>query len=133
MRRIRSKDTLPEIKVRSMLHRLGFRFRLHRKDLPGTPDVVLPKFRTVIFVHGCFWHQHPGCKDASRPSTRQDYWLPKLDRNIKRDKKSLSELKALGWNVLVIWECETQNKAALSEKLFLSISQQIPDKACQRT
>lgn len=133
MAAVKSWNTKPEIVVRGILHKAGFRFRLYRKDLPGRPDVALPKYRTVIFVHGCFWHQHPGCKHASKPGTRQDYWLPKLERNIERDKKHTSELDALGWNVLVVWECETKDKAAVSEKLIRFISRQTPNKAFQRT
>jgi len=105
---IRSKDTKPEKKVRSFLHRMGFRFSLRRKDLPGKPDVVLKKYKTVVFVHGCFWHQHPGCREASKPKTREEYWAEKLARNIARDKKNKIELKRLGWRVITIWECELE-------------------------
>ena len=128
MSAVKSRNTTPELVVRRLLHKAGFRFRLYRKDLPGNPDVVLPKYRTVIFVHGCFWHQHPGCDNANRPSTRQDYWFPKLDRNVARDKKHISELYSLGWNILVIWECETNDEAALSEKLCRFLSQQTQKK-----
>lgn len=124
MSAVKSRNTTPELVVRRILHKAGFRFRLHRKDLPGHPDIVLPKYRVVIFVNGCFWHQHPGCEHADRPSTRQDYWFPKLERNVERDRKHLSELHSLGWNILVIWECETKDKAALSKKLCLFFSQQ---------
>ncbi|QKS29670.1 MAG: DNA mismatch endonuclease Vsr [Candidatus Accumulibacter similis] len=124
MAAVKGRNTTPELIVRRLLHKAGFRFRLYRNDLPGKPDVALSKYRTVIFVHGCFWHQHPGCKKASKPSTRQDYWLPKLARNIERDKRQISDLDALGWSVLVVWECETKDKAALSEKLVRILSQQ---------
>jgi DNA mismatch endonuclease (patch repair protein) len=112
MSRIRSKNTIPEVKVRSILHCRGYRFRLHRKDLPGKPDVVLPKYKTVIFVHGCFWHQHKNCNRGNTPKTNKQYWLPKLRRNVENFKKNQRKLKKLGWQVIVIWECEVkyQNK-----------------------
>ena len=106
MSKIRSKDSRPELLVRSMLHRLGYRFRLHRKDLPGKPDVVLPKYRTVIFIHGCFWHQHEGCPHGHLPRSNLKYWGPKLRRNKERDVKNQAKLKKLGWNTIVIWECQ---------------------------
>jgi DNA mismatch endonuclease (patch repair protein) len=106
MRAVAQKNTGPELKVRRRLHALGYRFRLHRRDLPGTPDIVLPRYKAVILVHGCFWHQHPGCRRAARPQTRQGYWLPKLDRNVARDAAALAALETLGWRVLVVWECE---------------------------
>jgi len=117
MRRVRSVDTQPEIEVRSLLHRLGFRFRLHRKDLPGKPDIVLPKHRAVVFVHGCFWHRHRGCKRASTPATRRDYWLPKFERNVARDRKNRRDLRRLGWNVVVVWECEIAALDRLARRL----------------
>lgn len=104
----RSKDTKPEMLVRRALHRLGYRFRLHRRDLPGKPDVVLPKHRTAIMVHGCFWHQHVGCRDARMPRTRQDYWTEKFRRNLERDTAATAALIDLGWKVSVIWECEAR-------------------------
>lgn len=106
MARIRHKDTGPELIVRSRLHRLGYRYRLHRKDLPGKPDIVLASRRVVIFVHGCFWHQHEGCRVSHIPKTRVDYWLPKLRKNVERDQAHRARLEALGWAVHVIWECE---------------------------
>ncbi|HEU0122956.1 MAG TPA: DNA mismatch endonuclease Vsr [Bryobacteraceae bacterium] len=105
MRRVRSKSTGPELTVRSLVHRLGYRFRLHRKDLPGSPDLVFPRFRKVIFVHGCFWHQHH-CPRAVRPQSRSDYWNRKLDGNLRRDRKNKRLLGAGGWGILVIWECQ---------------------------
>lgn len=108
MSRIRSADTKPEILLRSVLHRMGFRFRVHRQGLPGRPDIVLPKYRTVIFVHGCFWHQHPGCIEAVRPKTNMKYWTAKLDGNIKRDRKNFLALRKEGWNVFRFWECEIE-------------------------
>lgn len=106
MSRIRSKDTRPEKLVRSVLHRMGYRFRLHVKDLPGKPDVVLPRHRTVIFVHGCFWHRHSGCKYAYVPKSRVEFWNRKFEQNVKSDGKALHELHELGWRVITLWECE---------------------------
>ena len=107
---IRSKGMKPEMTVRRLLHAMGYRFRLHRRDLPGKPDLVFPGRRKVIFVHGCFWHQHgdPGCKIARRPKSNLEYWLPKLDRNASRDAEHQASLRDRGWDVLVIWECEVR-------------------------
>jgi len=105
MSRIRSKDTKPEFVVRSMLHRAGFRFRIHDKKLPGTPDIVLPKYKAVIFVHGCFWHRHENCKDATTPSTRKEFWETKFAKNVKHDEEVRARLENLGWKSLIIWEC----------------------------
>ncbi len=110
MRRIRSGNTAPELAVRRLLHGMGYRFRLHRRDLPGTPDIVLPKHRAVIFVHGCFWHQHTGCAECRIPNSRREYWEPKLARTQQRDAEHIRALKRLGWRVLVIWECELRIK-----------------------
>ncbi len=117
MRQIHSKDTKPEVLLRSLLHKLGYRFRLHRKDLPGKPDIVFPGRRKVIFVHGCFWHQHPGCREGRLPGTRLEYWRPKLQRNVERDQMHLDGLSGLRWKVLVIWECETTRTESLKRKL----------------
>ena len=121
MSRIRSTHSKPEIAVRSMLHRLGYRFRLHRNDLPGRPDVVLPKYRTVVFIHGCFWHRHRGCKLAYTPKTRVEFWMRKLDGNMMRDVSVQKALISLGWKVIVIWECqlkaEKKTEALLLRKL----------------
>jgi DNA mismatch endonuclease, patch repair protein len=122
MRLVRSKDTKPEKKVRVLLHRLGFRFRLHRKDLPGNPDIVLPKHSAVIFVHGCFWHRHKGCQEASMPATHQNYWIPKFKRTVERDKRNQEELRRLGWNVIVLWECEIKDLNQLTDQLMNSIT-----------
>lgn len=105
MARIGPKNTKPEIIVRSGLHAAGFRFRLHRKDLPGRPDLVLPRYRVVIFCHGCFWHAHEGCRYFRQPTTRPDFWEPKLARNRERDAEAVDALTATGWRVLTIWEC----------------------------
>ncbi|MDP8234201.1 MAG: DNA mismatch endonuclease Vsr [Candidatus Saelkia tenebricola] len=114
---IRSTDTKPEIIVRKLLHSLGYRFRLHKKGLPGKPDIVLKKHKTVIFVHGCFWHQHKGCKRSNIPKSNTSYWKPKLNRNVKRDKKHKADLKRIGWKTIVIWECETKNLGKLEKKI----------------
>ncbi|HBG18746.1 MAG TPA: very short patch repair endonuclease [Desulfobulbaceae bacterium] len=117
MAQIRAKDTKPEKIVRSLLHKMGFRFRIHRSDLPGTPDIVLPRHKTIIFVHGCFWHFHEGCKEAILPKTNTEYWREKLYKNIKRDQINNQELEKIGWNVLEIWECEIQDLRILSTKI----------------
>ena len=109
MSRVRSKDTKPEKLVRSLVHKLGFRFRLHRRDLPGNPDMVLPKYRVVIFVHGCFWHRHKGCKLATTPASNKAYWEPKFRRTVERDKNAIKKLRRLGWRPIVIWECRTRD------------------------
>lgn len=116
MRAIRGKDTQPEIAVRSLVHRLGYRFRLHRSDLPGKPDLVFPARRKAIFVHGCFWHSH-ACKTGLVPNTNRDFWLPKLRRNKSRDKKNIEALTKLGWDSLVIWQCELKNSAAVCKRI----------------
>ncbi|WP_429534477.1 very short patch repair endonuclease [Pseudomonas silensiensis] len=117
MAAIRGKNTGPEIVVRRYLHAHGYRFRIHRKDLPGKPDIVMPKLRTCIFVHGCFWHRHPDCKYAYTPKSRLDFWLPKFAKNVERDLATQSALRALGWNVVIIWECETKKIDSLRHKI----------------
>lgn len=116
MAKIRAKHTKPEMLVRRMVHGMGFRYRLHRKDLPGKPDMVFGPRRKVIFVHGCFWHLHE-CRDGRIPSSRRDYWEPKLRRNAERDAEQLAALQAAGWQVLTVWECETKDRAALENRL----------------
>jgi DNA mismatch endonuclease, patch repair protein len=124
MAAVKNKNTTPEMRVRRALHSMGYRFRLHRKDLPGCPDIVLPKYRWCIFVHGCFWHQHTGCKRATLPETRKEFWENKFGKNKKRDEFAVDELKRLGWKTIIIWECETKNKGILfkiiSERLQLN-------------
>jgi DNA mismatch endonuclease (patch repair protein) len=124
MRGVRKKNTKPERIVRRQLHAMGFRFRLHRRDLPGTPDVVMPRHSAVVLVHGCFWHQHAGCKHANQPRNRTDYWLPKLARNVERDAEAKKALVALGWRVLVLWECELRDDVVLRERLQAFIQPQ---------
>jgi DNA mismatch endonuclease, patch repair protein len=110
MSRVKSKDTSPEIRVRRLVHSLGFRFRLYRRDLPGSPDLVLPGRRKIIFVHGCFWHRHQGCEKASLPRSRLDYWEQKFARNVERDSAAEAALTDAGWLILKVWECETRSK-----------------------
>ena len=118
MSAIKSKNTKPEIAVRKLLHSMGYRFRLHRKDLPGSPDIVLPKYKTVIFVHGCFWHRHENCKYASTPKTRKEFWESKFKANVKRDLEIQEKIKNIGWQSVGIWECETKNIGNLREKII---------------
>ena len=116
MRRIRSKNTKPELKVRKELHSRGYRFRLHCKELPGKPDIVLPKFRTAIQVRGCFWHGHD-CKDGHIPKTRNDYWVPKIAGNKRRDLKNDRKLRAMGWTVIVVWACRVEPTKGLERSI----------------
>ena len=121
MAAVKSRNTRPEIAVRSLLHRLGFRFRVHRADLPGTPDIVLPRFRAVVFVHGCFWHGHRDCDAATLPASNVAYWSAKVDRNMRRDRCVAGELRARGWSVIVVWECETKATNLLGRRLALAL------------
>lgn len=122
MSRVGGKDTKPELAVRSIIHRMGYRFRLHGSDLPGRPDVILPRHRKVVFIHGCFWHGHKRCPRAARPSSNRVFWDRKLDSNTLRDVGNLRRLRSLGWKPLVVWQCEMQNPSKLVVKLqrFLS-------------
>ena len=112
---IRGKNTKPELMVRKKLHAAGFRFRLHVKDLPGRPDIVLPKYRTVILVHGCFWHQHANCRLAAKPKSNVEFWASKLSSNIQRDMAATAKLLTLGWQVIIIWECEAASSNRIIE------------------
>lgn len=138
MSQIRGKNTKPELAVRSALHRLGFRFSLHRSDLPGKPDLVLPKYHAAIFVHGCFWHRHKGCKLAYSPKTKQEFWQQKFSNNVDRDKHNLDALTELGWNPIVIWECEIKKDLSgaiekIRDMLLNKNSPALPDhKRCMR-
>jgi len=117
MRRVKGKNTAPELLVRRALHAMGIRFRLHRRDLPGRPDIVLSGRRTILFVHGCFWHRHPGCRRSSFPATRPDFWSAKFDRTLRRDAEQAAALTALGWRVEVLWECEARAPDRLRVRL----------------
>lgn len=111
MSRIKGRNTGPELRLRSLLHRAGFRFRLHAKDLPGRPDIVLPRYRTAIFVHGCFWHRHSNCRYATTPSTNKEFWVEKFSGNVNRDARNRARLEEKGWAVITIWECELKSDA----------------------
>ncbi len=124
MSRIRGKNTAPEKLVRSALHRLGYRFRLHGKKLPGRPDIVLPKYKTVIFVHGCFWHRHRGCKNCTTPTNRREWWIEKLEGNASRDERHRESLIKLGWDSVVVWECEIE-KTKSSDELMQLLTKQL--------
>lgn len=117
MSRIRGKNTKPELLVRALLYRMGYRFRLHRKDLPGKPDIVLTRYRKAVFVHGCFWHRHDGCKYAYVPKSRTEFWESKFKENVERDRKNREKLEQMGWTVDIIWECETRNPDTLLKKI----------------
>lgn len=123
MGRVRGKNTGPEVMVRRIAHALGYRFRIHRRDLPGTPDLVFSGKRKAIFVHGCFWHRHPGCRKASTPMTRSEFWQAKFARNVERDARNERELRAAGWDVLTVWECETRDVETLSSTLCAFLGQ----------
>ncbi len=122
MTAIRGKNTKPEMIVRLLTHRMGYRFRLHRKDLAGKPDLVFASRRKIVFVHGCFWHQHPGCRFATRPATRSEFWAEKLDGNRERDIRTERELREAGWDVLVIWECEVGDLLGLEHRIHSFLS-----------
>jgi DNA mismatch endonuclease (patch repair protein) len=117
MSAIRSRNTNPERVVRAFLHRLGFRFRLHSRTLPGRPDIVLPRYKTVVFVHGCFWHRHPACRFATTPASRREFWQKKFQENVERDRRAQAELRETGWTVLVVWECQIKESESLLRHL----------------
>lgn len=122
MSRIRSRDTGPELTLRSMLHRAGFRFRLHDRSLPGSPDIVMKKHRAVILVHGCYWHRHEGCRNATTPSTRTSFWQDKFGATVERDKRNLEALTDLGWKPIVVWECDLKKRP---EEVMAEIKQKL--------
>ena len=122
MSRIRGKDTGPERMVRSMLHRAGYRFRLNVAELPGKPDIVLPKYGAIVMVHGCFWHQHKGCRDGRIPKNQRKFWKKKFERNIANDQRNIRKLRRLGWRVIVVWECQLKNPEKVLARLEKFIS-----------
>lgn len=124
MSRITGRNTRPEVALRSLLHRAGFRFRLHDRTLPGKPDIVLKRHKTVVFVHGCFWHRHAGCKNASIPSSRTEFWSDKFRITVERDERNACELRSLGWNVVTVWECDI---AKWPEAVLSGIKKQIKE------
>ena len=130
MQRVRRRDTGPELAVRRFLHRAGYRFRLHDRRLPGSPDLVLRKHRTVVFVHGCFWHRHPGCRRTTTPKTRRDFWQTKFAANVARDAAAIRALETLGWRVVVVWECRTRSSSDLAEALqpLLGLGAKVTDR-----
>ena len=117
MSRVGGRDTKPELVVRRAIHRMGFRFRLHRRDLAGTPDIVLPRHKLAIFVHGCFWHRHAGCRHSTTPKTRTTFWTAKFDANVKRDRRNVVALEHTGWTVATVWECQTRRPESLGAVL----------------
>ncbi|MGH3087754.1 MAG: very short patch repair endonuclease [Rubrobacteraceae bacterium] len=118
MSRVRNKDTKPEMRVRRMIHAMGYRYRIHHGRLPGKPDLVFPERGKVIFVHGCFWHRHEDCKRCRIPKSRPEYWIPKLKKNKSRDMENQNKLREMGWDVLVVWECETEEAAGLPNRIM---------------
>lgn len=126
MSKIKGRDTKPERAVRSLLHSMGYRFRLHRADLPGKPDIVLTRYKTVIFVHGCFWHRHKDCRFAYTPKSRTEFWLKKLESNVIRDQQVIVQLSNLGWRVITVWECEIRTLDQLSNRLKSSLREEGP-------
>lgn len=129
MSRVKGKDTSIEIRVRRFLFSQGFRFRKNDKRLPGKPDVVLPKYRTVIFVHGCFWHRHPNCKDATTPKTRTEFWLEKFEKNVANDNAHREALEAAGWNVITLWECEINKRF---KETMDQVVQELKSQSCRK-
>ncbi len=121
---IKGKNTKPELLLRSALHKLGFRFRIQRKNLPGKPDIVLPKYKTIIFVHGCFWHRHPGCKYAYTPKSNVEFWTNKLEGNVIRDRLTEKALEEMGWRILIVWECEVKTLIENNARLRAMITEE---------
>jgi DNA mismatch endonuclease (patch repair protein) len=112
MASVKQRNTVPEVSLRKALHEAGFRFRLHPRSLPGHPDIVLPRYRLAIFVHGCFWHRHHGCKKASTPKTNLEYWIPKFHANVERDARKAEQIESLGWRVFIAWQCEIEENVS---------------------
>ena len=131
MTAVKSKGTKPEMSVRRLLHGMGYRYRLHRSDLPGCPDLVFPARRKAVFVNGCFWHSHPGCKRAAVPSTNQDFWLAKLQRTQDRDARNLASLAAQGWSVNTVWECQLKDLASVARRLSTFLGERRSDKGVE--
>lgn len=129
MKRVGQKNTKPELALRRLVWGLGYRYRLHDKRLPGTPDLVLSRSKTAIFVHGCFWHSHPGCRLATVPKSRPEFWIPKLAANVERDRRKENALRDQGWNVLIVWECELRDPERVTEK-FLSFMTDLARTRC---
>lgn len=129
MSRIKGRDTKPELVIRSMLHRLGFRFKLSDRSLPGRPDIVLPKYKVVIFINGCFWHRHSGCKHATTPKSRAEFWNDKFEQNQERDKKNLTALKKSGWMPITVWECEIKTDATAAVSRIIDVLQRCAAKS----
>ncbi|MCP5352049.1 MAG: DNA mismatch endonuclease Vsr [Chromatiales bacterium] len=118
---VRSRNSGPELLIRSAAHRLGFRFRVHREDLPGTPDLAFPKWRTVVFVHGCFWHRHPGCPKAGTPKSNVEFWKAKFAANVARDERNVRDLEALGWDIAIVWQCHARNLDSATSALIAAL------------
>lgn len=118
MSRVKGKNTLPELRIRRIAHSLGLRFRLHRRDLPGTPDLVFPRWKIAVFMHGCYWHRHPGCKLSTTPKTRVEFWESKFIRNVERDRQNVAALERLGWRVLTFWQCELAKPDVVRDRLL---------------
>ena len=123
MSRIRSKNTGPELRVRSIIHRMGFRFRLHSRELPGKPDIVLRRLKTVVWVHGCFWHRHSGCDQTTMPKSNVDVWRKKFLNNVARDARTTKAIRALGWQPVIVWQCELRNEQRLAAKLRKTLAE----------
>ena len=117
MSRVKGKDTRPELRLRRLLHAQGYRFRLHRRDLPGSPDLVFPSRRCVVFVHGCFWHRHPGCKLTRTPKSNTEFWKSKFQENVRRDRRNRRKLESMGWHVLIVWECELNDSDQVAQRV----------------
>lgn len=132
MSRVKSKNTAPEIRVRRVAHAMGLRFRIHRRDLPGNPDIIFPKYRAAIFIHGCFWHRHLGCKKATMPKSNVRFWEEKFTHNIERDERNIQKLRELGWSVAIFWECEVKDPEEIEKRLCDVLSDSSKDHGMMR-